>query len=346
MNLSWSDALLACLFWGLTIYLFSRAPSREQWTDRRVVAPRLLVLLLAISLSFQVDPLAARFDALVGVNNLSWFLAYANVSVAAYAGVLAMVVMARRTVPLWLNGVTAIMFLALVLLFPSVAQSPEELHNQLPASAALLTYRELLYVYLSFMAIVGIRIHRLWLKQEESATGKLRGAILLLSLTSGVVFFWSRGLASLFVYFNPGTALYQPLLSISNVLAAIAIAGLAAAFAPPVFMQFPIRVFMYLEQQLTLRDLVRLRDRMSSVTGTLPWPQPTRRERWFNTSFALYCTVIEILDHENLLRAKIISNDPKVSELHRRVARDLQELANTTDWVELLPSIRQVARKY
>ncbi len=346
MNLSWSDAILASLFWGLTLYLFHRSPNLQEWTDRRVFAPRLLVLLLAISLSFQVDPLAARFDALVGVNNLSWLLAYANASAAAYAGILAMVSMARRTVPYWLNAVTVMMFLALGLLFPSVAASPEELHNHLPVSASLLIYRELLYAYLSMMAIVGIRIHRRWLQQEEFITGRLRGAILLVSLTSGVAFFAGRAISSLFVYFNPDTALYQPLLTFSNILAAIAIAGLAGAFAPPALVQFPIRAFMYLEQQLTLRDLVRLRSRISSVTGKLPWPQPSRRERWFNTPFALYCTVIEILDHENLLRAKIISNDPKVTELHRRVEMDLQDLPKTTDWVELLPSLRQVARKY
>lgn len=346
MSISWGDAALATLFWLLALYLFRSKPrSGQRWSDRRANAGRFLVLFLAISLSFQIDPFAARFDALVGLNNLSWMLAYGNAVAAAYAGVLAMVIMAKRTIPRRLNVMTVVMLGALFLLYPALASTPEEFHNTLPQSAALLIFRELLYAYLALMAIVGIRIHLGWLRDERFDTGKFRGAVLLVSLCSGVAFFLSRAVGSLFVYFSPDTFLYNPLLRTSNVLAGIAIAGLACAFAPPTLYRLPVRTFTYLKQRLALRNLEHLRNQMLPVTGELPWPPPSQRDRWFDTPYALYCTLIDVLDRANILHGLVVDNNPKITPAHRRLVENLERLPNTKDWVELLPYMRQLSRK-
>lgn len=346
MNIAWSDAALAALFWLLTFYLFRPSALRkERWSDRRAFGPRLLVLALAVSLSFQIDPLAAEFDALVGINNLSWLLAYGNAAVAAYAGLIAMVAMGKRPFPRWLNVVTLAILAAFLLLVPILASNPEEMHSRLPQSSALLIYRELLYVFLSVMTIFGMSIHREWLENEEFVTGKFRGGVLLAALSSGLAFFVLRGIASLFVYFNPDTPFYKPLLFTSNILVAAAICGLALAFGPRAIFQTPIRWVSYLQQLWALRDLEQLRNQLVAITGELPWPPPSRRDRWFNPPYALYCTLIDILDRLNLLRARMVRNDPKITPLHRRIAAAFDELPNTGDWVELVQHLRQVGRE-
>ncbi len=166
--ISWSDALLALCFWVVTFYLFRPSALREQaWSDRRSFAPRLLALCLAVSLSFQVDPLAAAFDSLVGLRNLSWLLAYLNAVAAAYAGVLTLVVMGQRKMPQSVNILTVATLLALMVFFTALMRSGEELHNHFPTSASALGFREILYVSLALQLIFAIRIQWGLLEREE-----------------------------------------------------------------------------------------------------------------------------------------------------------------------------------
>lgn len=340
------DALFALLFWALVLYLFRPATLRDQdWRDRRVFGTRVFALGMAISLTIQAHPIGAYFDAVLGLNNLSWFFGYLNAIVAVYAGTTALVIARSKALPRWLTVASMGTLVIFIFLVPALISTREEFHNALPRSLPLLSLRETLYVYVLIISLFCARMFREWIAEEKHPTGQLRGSILLFAFCSIVVFALVRGLAALTVYLIPDWEWYELALKVSDGMLVLCMLAVALGVSPVSWLRTPVQLLGYIEQQRSLRDLERIHRALVRVTGKVPWAQPSPAERWFNLPFALYCACIDILDRRILLQAQLADEGTTITSEHTHIASLLNELPDTPDWVELVQYLRQVARQ-
>lgn len=340
------DALFPILFWALVLYLFRPAKWRaEDLRDRRVFGTRVFALGMAISLTIQAHPIGAYFDAVLGLNNISWFFGYLNAVVAVFAGTSALVIARSRVFPNWLTATTMGTLVIFVLLVPALISTPEEYHSELPRSLPLLLLRETLYAYIFVVSLFCVRMFREWIAEEKHPTGQLRGSILLFAFCSIVVFAVVRGAAALIVYLIPHWEWYQVALKASDGMLVLCMLAVALGVAPVSWLRTPVQLLGYIEQHRSLRDLERIHRALVRVTGKVPWAQPSPAERWFNLPFVLYCACIDILDRRILLQAQLADERTTITREHTRIAGLLNELPDTPDWVELVQYLRRVARQ-
>ena len=340
------DALFPILFWSLAIYLWRRSSwQKENWRDRRVLGARVFAICMAISLTIQAHPIGMYFDAALGLNNLSWVLGYSNAVVGVYAGTSAIVSVRKRVLPRWLSLVSIAALTAFVLLMPFLLAIAEEPHNQLPRSFPMLLLRETLYVFLLISAAFCFRTFRRWIQEEEHPTGRLRGSILIIAFGSAIFFAVLRGLSALIVYSMPEWSGYGIALRLSDSVLILCIVASVLGLAPVSWLRVPIQLAGYIEQHRALRDLERIRTALVLLTGRVRWAQPSYADRWFNLPFVLYCVCIDILDRRILLQAQLTEGTTVVTDEHRRIAKLLEELPDTPDWIDLVQHFRQVARE-
>ncbi len=340
------DLILTLGFWSVVLYLFR--PSiigQHDWRDKRVLGLRLLALFLAVSLSFQVDFLASKFDAWIGIPNLSWLLGYVPAIFAGYATAIALSAMANRSLPRWIGIATAITLVGFGLLFLGLRAGPELPHDQFPKTTTLLVFRELLYAYMFLAGACALVVLLDWQMKEKLPTGRLRGLLALISCSSGMLFLVLRGTASLVDFFLPGWSLEQSAFGTTGLLISLSIATMILCFVPLSWLQLPARGLIFLDQILTLRELRALRARLVAVTGAVLWSQPSSRESLRNPPYALYCTLIDILDRRMLLLASVRDKKENITEAHVKLAALLEVVPDTKDWAELLGYIRGVARQ-
>jgi hypothetical protein len=347
MTISWSDVILVVAFWVLVLFVLHPKASRDKdWRDRPTLGGRVLALCIAVSLSFQIDPLGAWFDSAVGVNNLSWLLGYLNAVVGIYAGVTGLLAVRDRKPPRWATLATVGAILTLFLLFPGFAAGPEELHNGLPSTVLSLLFRAALYVHATLLALFTIGIMRRWLEKEELPTGRLRFSSGIIACATGVLFFIMRGPTAFLTFLMPVPGWLNPsVIAISSGLIVVCLSGLFLTFSPVAWLRLPARWLVYIEQMLTLRDVERFRNQLVAVSGPIPWTQPSWLDRWLNTPYALYCTLIDILDRRILLQASLENADSTVTSAHRELAGLLETIPDTTDWVEVLKHVHNLSRQ-
>ncbi|MCC7163489.1 MAG: hypothetical protein IT331_13420 [Anaerolineae bacterium] len=269
--MQFQDALFPILFWALVLYLFRPAAWRaEDWRDRRVFGARVFALGMAIALTIQAHPIGAYFDALVGVNNLSWFVGYLNAVVAVFAGTSALVIARSKMLPNWLAVVSVGTCVIFVFLVPALISTLEEYHNALPRSLPLLLLRETLYAYIFIISLFCVQLFREWTAEEKHPTGQLRGWILLFAFSSIVVFAVLRGSSALAVYFIPDWEWYDTALHLSDGVLVLCLLAVALGVAPVSWLRIPVRVLGYIEQHRSLRDLERIHRALVRVTGKVP----------------------------------------------------------------------------
>lgn len=338
------DVLFPILFWALAIYVCRPSMlEQEDWRDRRVLGTRVFVIGMAISLTIQAHPLGAIFDAAIGLNNISWFLGYSNAVVAVYAGASAIFIVRSKFLPKWLSVASVAALGVFVLIMPWLIATPEEFHNELPHSAPLLLLRGTLYAYVFLVAFACMRMFREWIKEETHPTGYLRGTILLFGFSAVLAFSLLRASSALVAFLVPAWEWNKFTLQASDLLLVTSIVAIFFGIAPVSWLRLPIRIANYIEQHRALRDLERLRHTLVAATGNVPWAQPAYADRWFNLPFVLYCACIDILDRRMLLQAQL--NDGKTSSHeHERVAKLLEDLPDTPDWIELVQHLRRVAQ--
>lgn len=344
--IAWYDALFTLSFWALTCYLWRPSEIRKGgWKDHRVLGTRLFALCLAISFLFQVDPLGADFDAVMGVHNLSWVFGYVSSVIAIYAGMVALANIRRINLPPLLPFATICVVACFGLLLLGLVTSPEELHDDFPTSLAALLFREALYSYLLIVSFFGFKMFRDLMTNEKLATGQLRGFVMMFAFVVAFVFCTLRWVVSLVAFFSPDLILSVPLLRGSNLILVLCIMSLIVGLAPAAWLRFPVRLLVYTEQQRTLYDLEYCRGRLVALTGKLPWIQPSYADRWFNPPFVMYCSLIDILDRRMLLKALLEDETFQATDMHYRVASLLEHMPDTDDWVELVKHVRQVAHE-
>ncbi len=340
------DALFPILFWAVTIYVCRPSMLRqEDWRDRRVLGTRVFAIAMAISLTIQAHPLAEIFDKELGLNNASWFLGYSNVVVSVYAGTSAIFIIRNKFLPKWLSVASLAALGVFVLLMPSLIATPEELHNELPRSLPLLLLRETLYIYFFLVAFACMLMFREWIKEETHPTGYLRGRILLFGFAAVLTFSLLRASSALVAFLVPEWEWNKITLRTSDLLLVTSVVAIVLGTAPVSWLRLPIRLANYLEQHRALRDLECLRRALVTATGNVPWAQPAYADRWFNLPFVLYCACIDILDRRMLLQTQLNDGTTALTQEHARVAALLEQLPDTSDWVELVQHLRGVARK-
>lgn len=341
-----TDVIVFGLAVALGVYLWHPSLLRRTGLrNRRSQSIRVFALLFAVSLLFQTEPLAARFDEIIGINNASWVVGYTNSIVAIYAGMLAIINVEKNQSPSWLNVLTIVVLAMHLVIAPSLFACPEQGHNELPTCAPALAIRESLYLYLMLVAIFGIRKFHEWFATEQSPTGRVRGRSLTFAFACGFIFCIIRGVAGIVNFSVPGSLIAEPALELGNYLLIGCAAGITVGLLPVASLRWPVLAAVYVEQQLTLLELERLQGRLRTTTGEMPWRQPSFRKRWTNVPHVLYCTEIDILDRHALLRARIARGDGRINSRHRQLAARLDALPKTSGWVELAKYLRRVARE-
>ena len=194
--------------------------------------------------------------------------------------------------------------------------------------------------YCSF-AVEGV--FKQFLRQEELPTGRLRIGLLIGSLYFALGFALVRTLDGIALLLNWTSPLTKLAWALGDSLIAVCILGFALAFAPLRWLGVLARIFMYLEQQRTRRDLEKLRLQLVRLTAPPPWPQPKWRERWFQPSYAIYCILIDILDRRSFLLADLQNANGRAA-LPAALDPLLADLPETDDWIGLLQHVRQIAR--
>jgi hypothetical protein len=114
--------------------------------------------------------------------------------------------------------------------------------------------------------------------------------------------------------------------------------------APRAWLQTIARIWIYVDQRLALFELERLRTQLVRVTSPLPWSRPTLIDVWSQPSYALYCTLIDILDRRSLLLGALQTGTVRRS-LTPAVEYLLQDLPETSNWVEVLQHIRGITKR-
>lgn len=343
--MAWIDLGMALGFWALWLVLRRGGkPLAQVWQDRRVLGARFFAFTMALSLSLQIDPFAARLDDAVGIRNVSWVLGYVFAIGAVYAGIVSVTAVDARATPRWLTGFTFALVGFLIALTPTLAGLPEELHNELPRSLWTLVMREALYVYLLCISSIGFTTFARWQLREKLPGAKLRNWLMLYGFAAGFGFCLFRGTASVIVYANPNWMWYDTATTVSSVMLFSCMTALTLGLAPVSWLRTPVRVILYFKQRIALRDLEILRVRLMRHTGALPWAQPTRTERWFRVPYALYCTLIDILDRRTLLLGEYARAEGAVQDGYPQWFRELEYLPETEDWIVLVRHFQRVAR--
>lgn len=344
--MAWFDVLMALAFWALCFSLHRGSKSlRRVLQDPRVIGARMFALCIALSLSFQIDPFAGMLDRALGINNLSWLVGYVLAVCAVYAGIFSVTAVDARTPPRWLTVLTLAVIGGFLVLTPGLTRAAEELHDALPKSTPTLLLRELLYVYLLSISALGFTNFARWQLHEKLPSGKLRNWLMMYGFAAGFGFCVLRGAASVMLYADPQWTEFDLATTVSSALLFSCMAALTFGLAPVSWLRVPVRAILYAKQRIALHRLEQLRGHLAPYTGVLPWTQPTNRERWFNVPYALYCTLIDILDRRTLLLARL-NREGVMAEPHQReLAMALQSLPDTENWIELVRHFQDVARK-
>jgi hypothetical protein len=338
------DQLLAFPFWTLTLYLLRPTVLHEgAWRKPEGLLARLFVGNAALSLTFQMDPVAQAFDRAVGVPNLSWLLAYVLGVATAYCGFSTWTYLKEQHLPRRATPVAIGTIVLLVLAFRPLAGVPEIPHSAAIDTTAQLIFRVILYLFFAFIANEALGVFQQFLRREELPTGRLRIGLLIGALYFALGFTLLRTFDGLALLLNWAAPIAAITWAVANVLIAICILGFALAFAPLRWFRVLARFAMYLEQQATLRDLDKLRRQLVLYTAPLPWAQPKWRERWFQPSYAIYCILIDILDRRSLLLADLSAGNTQVG-LPAELSLLLADLPESSDWIALMKYVRQIAR--
>lgn len=338
------DQLLALPFWAITLYLLRPGVLRQaKWRQPSGVLARLFTLTAALSLTLQADPVALWFDQALGIRNLSWLLAYVFGVATTYCGFSAWTYLRENQLPRRAAALALSTILLLGFAFVPLAALPEIPHSASFNTVEQVLFRSILYLFMGLMSIEGLRVLKQFARQEELPTGQLRIGLLIVSLYFALGFALIRvfdGIAFLLNWTSPLTA---PAWTLGNSLIAVCILGFALAFVPLQWLRVVARFFLFLEQQRTRRDLEKLRLQLVRLTAPPPWPQPGWRERWLQPSYAIYCTLIDILDRRSFLLADLQNANGR-APLPLELEPVLTDLPETDDWIELLQPMLQIAR--
>ena len=327
--------LPAMAMWGMTLYLCRPSALRQvQWNWSESLLTRLFAMAFAVGLTFQVDWLAERLDRALGIGNASWFLGYAFCILGVYCGLAAW--LSVRKLSMWRGTLISVSALILlVVLFPFLGAEKENSHDTLFVTPAVLAYSTIVYLWVALMAQEGLAAIRLLLSEEALPTGQLRLVISMLAIYSGCAFVLVRSLTLTAVFFDSSWPLPEPAKVLSQVLLALLGLGFALALGPLRLLAPIAWVWVYLQEQQTLYQMERLRKELVQLTAPLPWPAATWRERLWQPSYALYCTLIEVLDRRTLLLAQAQGAAPQ-SRWPPKLDWLFAPLPETEDWVDLL----------
>ncbi len=194
----------------------------------------------------------------------------------------------------------------------------ETSHDTLFTTPAVLAYCATVYLWVWLTAQEVISAMRPLLHRRRLPTGNCGSRSLCLRSTVDALFALVRSLILIWVFFDPNWSLAYQASALSYGLLALLWIGFALALLPLRFLSPAVRVWIYLEQQRTLYQLERLRRELGNLTSPLPWKPATWQENLLQPSYALYCTLIDILDRRSLLLARTQSH----SQLSNALPRD------------------------
>jgi len=326
--------LPAVVFWVLTLYFLRQ----RSWTHPEGTYMRIFAASMALGLAFQVGSIANAVDHWCGIHNLSWWLGYVPCVVGVFFGLLTWLYscqLSARRAAFILIGTLATQ----IGLFPLLAAEGEASHEILIHTPVQIAYASSMYLFLALMSLEVLRPIRLRLRAEKLPTGQLRLIISMIAVYFGLAFTFVRTLAVCLASTQSGFLLADGASWTGNVLLALCAVGFGLALTPLRFLAPVAWIWVYCQQQLLLSRLGKLRAELVKLTSPLPWSMASLSDQLLRPSYALYCTLIDILDRRSLFLSQArYDATPRISP--SRIEWLFSSLPPSEDWVELLDYFR------
>jgi len=308
------DISIAAVAWAVTVFKFNAV--HREWRgdrDRRVLSSWAFALFFSLCMTFQVDAVYVTVDTLVGVNNLSWLLAYLCLILAIYFVCTGCCIAMKVDPPRWALPYLAVTAGLLVIIFPfGVATTPEWADHTVPRSVPEFLFMELLYTYAIIMGVIPALAFARFQRNEGTLPTRLRTSVILLAAILAITFFVVKVVASLLGLLVPSLPLVLYLMGLSRLLMAASGLLWTLTFAPNRLYLALARPFMFHEKVLALRDLRSLQARLNHLCPPVVPDQPTWWDQLRSLDFYIYQTVIGILDGRKMLASRLEQLDRPV----------------------------------
>jgi hypothetical protein len=284
------------LAWTLSLFratvMLGHPENRE--SNRRLW---LMVLFLALMLTFEADPVYALIDRVTGVNNLSWLFAY-------WAGIVSQyfvwrICAKRPSRPMVVYLVITGVLLAVIFPF-GPGSTPEILYHVVPYNGFEALYVGVFYAFaITALGPAPIKTLLKTYRSSQFPLAKARALVTLSMLYTAVMFASTK--ATVFI-----GGLLAPLRQSSlaaNITTGIEIVGIgtiisgALLFSSNRVYVILNKPFEFAQKALMLRKLSRLRSSLKPITpGAMSLQYPAWWIQLRNLDFYIYRTVIDILD--------------------------------------------------
>lgn len=307
------SVLLALAAWAVAIFKFNAVRRNiRRAGSRRIFGLWLFSVCFALSLTHLIPPVYLSFDALVGLNNLSWLAAYVYLALGIYCLAFAGWLLHEDESKPWpLRALICTLALLLALFLTSIRTSPEWPNHDIPRNNSDLLFMLVFYLYAITVGTVPvIGLYRAY-RKEQSIPTRLRFLVGFLSGAMAISFFVAKTAYILYAYPFPSSEILQRLIYLPSFL--MATSGLLATtvFLPAGLYRRISQGILHWGKLTRLRDLkvveCRLNRLCPSVTAldSSSWWDRAR-----DVDFFIYRSVIAIQDMQRTLSAVLDSGDP------------------------------------
>ena len=311
------DVSVAVLAWAVTFYKFNAVWKDSRRTrDWRVLGSWAFALFFALCMTFQVDAVYFTIDTFVGVNNLSWLLAYLCLVLAICFVCVGCCTAIRIEQPRWMLPYLVVTAALLVAIFSlDIATAPEWADHDIPRTVAELLFMELLYIYGSVMGMIPALVFTQIRRNEGTLSTRLRVSVILLAIVLAIIFFLVKIAMSFLGFLYPSRPLVFHLLDLARLLMAASGLLWVLVFVPNGFYLAVARPFMFREKILALRDLRYLQVRLNRLCPPVVPDRATCWDRLRNLDFYIYRAVIGILDGKKMLAAHLNALEARQTQI-------------------------------
>ncbi|HID65165.1 MAG TPA: hypothetical protein EYP49_20800 [Anaerolineae bacterium] len=296
--------------------------------DERVLKAWRFALAFALFGTFQIDTVYLAFDALVGLNNLSWFLSYIFENLSIYY----LCATCCNKIPRWARLYQTITLVLITVTFPlGPNRAPESAYHVIPYNVAELLFMGTCYIYgATMITLIPLRAIIRAYRNERDLALRLRSLVGLSAGSAILTFFVTKFAISLFTFIVPSL---RPFAGSANTIVNIAVLVMAVLwpllFAPNRIYVIPARFIRFLDKILTLTRLRALRVKLDRLYPTRSSENQSGvlslSKGWLDQlrdpDFYICREVIRILDDMRLLAtSKDHRDDPSLNEaihLHR-----------------------------
>ena len=359
MNLSIEISLCA-LAWFIALLRVRTVLSHRAWTtDPIAFRVWAATLFFAVTMTFLVTPLSEVINRLT-YPNFSRLLAYSSVSMTLYLTASSFLVtfptpqnqgQLRYLKPYLL--VTVISLLGVYVFF--VSQTPEWKEQAIPASAAEMVFKLVMFTFATVLCIVmAIACYR-YLNQEKVIVTKYRIVTIILTAVGGGAFFFTKTISALGYLWYPLSVEWIHTLSMLLMVGTAMFWG--GSFLHSNVYAWVLAISRGVRYWPTYQDLVVLvegLERLCPPVG-MSFSKPGFWKFIRNSDYHLYRAIVHILDGKTLI-ADFLADTIPVDRLRARWDNNghldamrlnaiLQGIKSNEDYLEMISEYRLASRK-